>query len=473
MLKQKVKLMELNAVKRVYFLGIGGIGMSALARYFIHKGIPVAGYDRVSSEITVSLEAAGARVHYTDSVRAIPEAFQATDGTLIVYTPAIPSNHTEFDHFQRKGFQIMKRAQVLGLISSRYKTIAVAGTHGKTTTSTLLAHLLASSVGCDAFLGGISLNYSSNLILADKGQQLLVVEADEYDRSFLTLRPQLAIVTSVDADHLDIYGTHSAVIEAFQQFVSQIETGGYLIVNQNIAFKPKAGRGVQVITYGFTPDCHYYPTNISISNGLHRFTLVTPRGPIENITLGVPGSYNLENALAASAAALTLGVPANILTQGMESFRGVQRRFDVRYRGSKTIYIDDYAHHPKEIEALVRSVRDVFPNRTITGIFQPHLYTRTRDFAPEFAAALDQLDKPIITEIYPARELPIEGVTSETLVSLMKNPNAEVIPKSNIVSWLKINHVDILLTIGAGDIDRLIPDIVKTLQTKETKLTNE
>ncbi|MEW5846747.1 MAG: UDP-N-acetylmuramate--L-alanine ligase [Bacteroidota bacterium] len=465
--------MELSAVKRVYFLGIGGIGMSALARYFIHYRIPVAGYDRVSSDITLSLEEAGASIHYTDSVEAIPSAFLNKEGTLVIYTPAIPAKHGELEFFRSQGFALMKRAQVLGLISSTYKTLAVAGTHGKTTSSTLLAHLLSSSMGCDAFLGGISRNYSSNLILADQGKQLLVVEADEYDRSFLTLHPYLAIITSVDADHLDIYGTYDAVLNAFQEFVSQIKPGGYLVIKQNIAFKPSLGKGIEVITYGFTPDCHYYPTNISIHDGLFRFTLVTPQGPIHSLTLGVPGNYNLENALAASAAALTMGISADKLAQGLESFRGVQRRFDVRYRGTKTIYIDDYAHHPNEIEALIRSVREVFPNRKITGIFQPHLYSRTRDFAAEFAAALDKLDKPIITEIYPARELPIAGVTSESIVKLMGNKNAQVVPKADLINWLKCNNVDILLTIGAGDIDRMINDIVKTLEIKENKQKNE
>lgn len=465
--------MELNAVKRVYLLGIGGIGMSAIARYYLHYGIPVAGYDRVSSDITLSLEVAGANIHYHDSVEAIPSAFLNKEGTLVIYTPAIPPNHSELDYFRKNGFVLMKRAQVLGLLSSNYKTLAVAGTHGKTTTSTLLAHLLSSSMGCDAFLGGISRNYSGNLILNDKGKQLLVVEADEYDRSFLTLHPYLAIVTSIDADHLDIYGTFEAVLDAFQGFVGQIKPGGYLIIKQNIAFKPDVPEGVQVITYGFTPDCHYYPTNISIHDGLYRFTLVTPRGSINNLTLGVPGHYNLENAIAASAAALNLGVPTYRLAQGLESFRGVQRRFDVRYRGSKIIYIDDYAHHPGEIEALVRSVREVFPNRKITGIFQPHLYSRTRDFAAEFAAALDKLDKPIITEIYPARELPLEGVTSETIVKLMSNSNAQIVPKADLINWLKRNNVDILLSIGAGDIDRMINEIVNTLEAKENKALNE
>ncbi|HDP74481.1 MAG TPA: UDP-N-acetylmuramate--L-alanine ligase [Bacteroidales bacterium] len=465
--------MDLNAVKRAYLIGIGGIGMSAIARYYLHYGIPVAGYDRISSDITLNLEAAGANIHYTDSVEAIPPAFLNKEETLVIYTPAIPASHGELEYFRRNGFVLMKRAQALGLLSSSYKTIAVAGTHGKTTTSTLLAHLLATSMGCDAFLGGISRNYSSNLILADQGKQLLVVEADEYDRSFLTLHPYLAIVTSIDADHLDIYGTYDAVLNAFQEFVSLIKPGGYLVVKQNIAFKPNVAKGVEVTTYGFTPDCHYYPTNISIHDGLYRFTLVTPRGSINDLALGVPGYYNLENAIAASAAALTLGVSADKLAHGLESFRGVQRRFDVRYRGTKIIYIDDYAHHPSEIEALVRSVREVFPHRKITGIFQPHLYSRTHDFAAEFAAALDKLDRPIITEIYPARELPIEGVTSETIVKLMSNGNAQVVPKADLISWLNCNNVEILLTIGAGDIDRMIKDIVKTLEVKENKQKNE
>lgn len=465
--------MELSAVKRVYFIGIGGIGMSALARYFMHYGIPVAGYDRAQSDVTSSLEALGASIHYTESEEDIPEEFRNKSDMLVIYTPAIPGNHSELVYFQNNGFPLMKRSQVLGLISSSYSTLAVAGTHGKTTTSTLLAHLLSSSMGCDAFLGGISRNYSSNLLLADKGKKLLVVEADEYDRSFLTLHPYLAIVTSVEADHLDIYGTYSAVQNAFQAFISQVKPGGYLVVKKGIDLMFENTNDIQLITYGFTPDCQYYPTNISIRNGLYRFTLVTPKGKIENLTLGVPGNYNLENAIAASAAALTMGISHQDLAQGLESFMGVQRRFDVRYRGNRIIYIDDYAHHPSEIEALVRSVRDVFPNRAITGIFQPHLFTRTRDFAADFAAALDKLDKPIITEIYPARELPIPGVSAETILSQMKNRNALLVKKDDIISWLESNDFDILLTIGAGDIDRLIGKIVSTLEAKEKRFSNE
>ncbi len=459
--------MNLAEVKRVYFVGIGGIGMSALARYFMHKGLPVAGYDRVASDITRSLEQQGSHIHYTDSISSIPPEFLNSQGTLVIYTPAVPPTHTELSYFRANGFNLMKRAQVLGLIASGYRTLAVAGTHGKTTTSTLLAHLLSTELGCDAFLGGISRNFESNLVLADRGNNLMVVEADEYDRSFLQLYPELAIITSVDADHLDIYGTHEAVIDAFRQFTSQIKPNGTLVVKQELAFQPRLDSGVKLLTYGFTPECDYYPINIRIDNGLYGFTLVTPNGSIENLELGVPGRYNLENAIAASAAALALGLSVQALSKGLRTFRGVQRRFDVRFRGAKSIYIDDYAHHPKEIEALIRSVRDVFPCRHITGIFQPHLYSRTRDFADGFAAALDMLDQAVITEIYPARELPIEGVSSATIIGLMQNPNVLFLQKMQILAWLKDNKVDVLLTMGAGDIDRLVNDIAAVLAEKE------
>lgn len=459
--------MNLAEVKRVYFVGIGGIGMSALARYFMHKGLPVAGYDRVASDITRNLEQQGSLIHYTDSVSSIPPAFLDTKGTLVIYTPAVPPTHKELSYFHANGHILMKRAQVLGLIAQGYRTLAVAGTHGKTTTSTLLAHLLSAELGCDAFLGGISRNFESNLVLADRGNNLMVVEADEYDRSFLQLYPELAIITSVDADHLDIYGTHEAVIDAFGQFASQIKPNGTLVVKQGLAFQPHLADGVRLLTYGFTPESDYYPTNIRIDNGLYSFTLVTPNGSIENLELGVPGRYNLENAIAASAAALALGLSVQSLSTGLRTFRGVQRRFDVRFRGAKSIYIDDYAHHPKEIEALIRSVRDVFPGRHVTGIFQPHLYSRTRDFADGFAAALDMLDQAVITEIYPARELPIEGVSSASITVLMQNPNVLLLQKSQVLAWVKENPVDVLLTMGAGDIDRLVNDIAEVLAEKE------
>jgi len=458
--------MELENVKRVYFLGIGGIGMSALARYFIHKNLPVAGYDRVSTELTQKLEQEGATIHYSDDINSIPDLFKQKEGTLVVYTPAVPNNHGELMYFTQGGFEVKKRSEVLGIIGKSYKTLAVAGTHGKTTTSTMLAHIMAGYTGCDAFLGGISRNFDNNLVLQDKGKKFLVVEADEYDRSFLTLNPYLAIITSVDADHLDIYGTYDAVKDAFAQFTSQIKEEGYLIIKNNINFNPKI-QNVSVLTYGFEDTSDFYPSDIEVENGLYHFTLNTPNGKVENLKLGTPGRYNLENAIAASAAAVTLGIDSHMLAEMLASFKGVQRRFDVRYWGKKIIYMDDYAHHPREIEALIHSIRDVFPNRKITGIFQPHLYSRTRDFAPEFAASLDLLDFTVITDIYPARELPIPGVLPELISGFMKNHNRRVIEKRNILDWIKSAEIDILVTIGAGDIDRMIPEIVKIVQEKE------
>ena len=459
--------MDFEQIKRVYFVGIGGIGMSALARYFVQRGKAVAGYDRTSSGITVDLENMGVAVHYTDDINLIPADFRSLNGTLIIYTPAIPAEHTELNFFKNSGFEIIKRAQALGFIASAMSVLGVAGTHGKTSTTTMLSHLLgSSSVGCDAFLGGISKNFGSNLVTADKGKNLLVVEADEYDRSFLSLFPHLAIITSVDADHLDIYGTHEHVLEAFGLFAGQVKPNGFLVMKQGLNFTPKLASGVKVITYGFTSNADVYPSNIRIVDGFYNFTLNTPSGSIDNLHLGVPGKYNLENALAASAAALAVGISSDELGSGLQSFSGVVRRFDVQFKNATSIYIDDYAHHPQEINAMVESVRDVFPNRKVVGVFQPHLYSRTRDFADEFAQSLDKLDTAILLDIYPARELPIEGVTSNSILARMKNPNKVLLSKNNILEWVAKNDIDILVTMGAGDIDRLVPQIVEVLKSK-------
>jgi len=459
--------MDFKQIKRVYFVGIGGIGMSALARYFVQRGKIVAGYDKTSSGITVDLEKLGVAVHYTDDINIIPVEFRSTEGTLVIYTPAIPSEHTELNFFLNNGFSIIKRAQALGFIASAMSVLAVAGTHGKTSTTTMLSHLLgSSSVGCDAFLGGISKNFASNLVTADKGKNLLVVEADEYDRSFLSLFPHLAIITSVDADHLDIYGTHEHVLEAFSLFAGQIKPGGVLVMKYGLNFSPKLANGVKVFTYGFTNTADVYPSNISITDGFYNFTLNTPSGKIDNLRLGVPGRYNLENALAACSAAISMGITNDELRSGLLSFTGVVRRFDVQFKSQNSIYIDDYAHHPQEINAMVESVRDVFPGRKVVGIFQPHLFSRTRDFADDFAISLDKLDTAIMLDIYPARELPIEGVTSTSILNRMKNPNRLLLSKNGVLEWVLKNDIDILLTMGAGDIDRLVPQIVEVLKSK-------
>ncbi|HPD95527.1 MAG TPA: UDP-N-acetylmuramate--L-alanine ligase [Tenuifilaceae bacterium] len=459
--------MDFENYNRIYFIGIGGIGMSALARYFLLHNRQVAGYDKTPSGITANLTNEGAEIHYSDDITLVPDYFKNSSETLVVYTPAIPSNHSELNYFITNNFRVVKRAQALGVIASVKQTIAVAGTHGKTTTTTLLTHLLAnSSVGCDAFLGGISRNFNSNLVLSNKGNNLLVVEADEYDRSFLSLNPTLAIITSVDADHLDIYGSHEHVIESFVQFSSQIKPEGTLLVKEGIKFTPKLANKTKLITYGWSNKANFYPTEIKISNGYYIFTLVTPTSKIPNLRLGIPGRYNLENAIAASAAALQLEISENELRQGLATFKGVARRFDIRYNNGTTIYLDDYAHHPKEIEATINSARELFPDKNITGIFQPHLYSRTRDFADEFASALDKLDKVILLDIYPARELPIEGISSKTIADKMKNTNVLLLSKEALLDWIKTAKLEVLITMGAGDIDRLVSSIEKTLNAQ-------
>ncbi len=460
---------KFDTVERVYFVGIGGIGMSALARYFAKQGKLVCGYDRTQTKLTVELEGEGISIHYADDVNLISKEFRNNvNGTLVVYTPAVPQNHTELEFFVNNGYTIVKRAQALGVIAGAKKTLAVAGTHGKTTTSSLLAHLLSkSSIGCDAFLGGISKNFSSNLVISKSGSDNLVVEADEFDRSFLSLYPQLAIITSVDADHLDIYGCYEEVVEAYEAFASQIKHNGTLIIKQGLGLIPLMSTRVKVYTYSLKDKADYFLTNIEIKDGSYYFSLNTPKGAIDGLKLGVPGLYNVENAVAASAAALQQGVTEEELRKGLSSFSGVVRRFDVQYRGTKAVYIDDYAHHPEELKATITSVQEMYPARRVAGIFQPHLFTRTRDFTKEFAQSLDLLDKVYLLDIYPAREKPIPGVTSESILSLMKCPDKRIYSKDDLLNQLKVDDIDILVTMGAGDIDRLVPKIVKILTDRE------
>jgi len=457
--------MDFKTIERVYFVGIGGIGMSALARYFAKQGKLVCGYDRTQSALTLELEQEGIDIHYVDDAQLISREFRdSKENTLVVYTPAVPHNHKELNYFIDNKYNVVKRAQALGVIASAKKTLAVAGTHGKTTTSTLLAHLLSSSkVGCDAFLGGISKNFSSNLVINDKGSDLLVVEADEFDRSFLCLYPQLAIITSVDADHLDIYGSYEEVIDAYEAFASQIKLDGTLIIKQGLGLMPLLSTSIKVYTYSLKDKADYYLTNIGIKDGYYHFDLNTPNGIVGNLKLGVPGLYNIENAVAASAAALQQGITEEELRKGLSSFSGVVRRFDVQYRGKKAVYIDDYAHHPAELKAAITSVKELYPGRKVIGVFQPHLFTRTRDFTYEFAQSLDLLDEIILLDIYPAREEPIPGITSESILKRMQNTNRKLCSKDELKEILKKEDIDILITMGAGDIDRLVPDITKIL----------
>jgi UDP-N-acetylmuramate--alanine ligase len=440
--------------------------MSALARYFMHEGKGVAGYDRTSTPLTQALEKEGAHIHYTENVAQIPLAFRTTD-TLIVYTPAVGADNLEMHYFRKNGNKIIKRSEALGLIASGKKLLAVAGTHGKTTTSTMLAHILtAADGGCTAFLGGVSKNYNSNLLLSKNN--LLVAEADEFDRSFLRLFPDIAIVTSIDADHLDIFGSHEEVKKAFKDFVGQIKPRGTLIVKKNLSTNGKPNFVLhfseKVYTYSFSEEADFYAKNIEPQQGgYYKFDLVTPGGIIESCTVGIPGWVNVENAIAAGAVAWCAGIQPEKLPQALQSFQGVKRRFDVQVNTSTFSFIDDYAHHPEELHAAITSIREMFPGRKITGIFQPHLYTRTRDFAPEFAQSLSLLDELILLDIYPAREEPIKGVTSSLIFDNVTIDNKMLCKKDNLLKTLKGKNLDVLVTFGAGNIDSMLEQIKNTI----------
>jgi UDP-N-acetylmuramate--alanine ligase len=452
----------------IYFVGIGGIGMSALALYFVKGGYKVAGYDRTLGSITDSLSLAGCDITCEDSAAAIPAFFSdltRKDRILAVYTPAIPAGNKVLSFFRDNGYQLVKRSEVLGEISRHTDTLAVAGTHGKTTVSTMIAHLLKqSSVDCSAFLGGISKNYSSNLLLGDS--RYTVIEADEFDRSFHRLNPLMAVVTSLDADHLDIYGTHAAMIEAYNIFVGKIRKGGKLVVSSRIREQIIVPEGVSCFTYGTDPGSDYYSFNIEHRHDYYSFSMRTPDGTFEDLHFTYPGIINIENITAASAIALMCGVTEHELRKGIILFQGVRRRFDIRVNVPGLAYVDDYAHHPEEINACVRSVREFFRGRRITGIFQPHLFSRTRDHADGFAKILDELDEVILLPVYPARELPIPGVSSEMIFDRMTCRNKRMLTKEDIPDKLDIDAIDVLVTIGAGDIDTLAGPIETALRKK-------
>ncbi len=452
--------------KYVYFIGIGGIGMSALARWFNANGFAVAGYDRSPTPLTDKLVAEGIFVNFSDEVNAVPENF-ITDrpATLIVYTPAISAGHPQMDYFRAHGFALQKRSQVLGWITKHLRTVGVAGTHGKTTTSSMVAHLLrASGINCTAFLGGITQNYGTNFLLnepTDQPKQVVcVVEADEFDRSFLTLFPDLAIVTSTDADHLDIYGEHAALLESFRAFVGQIKPGGVLFLREGLELT--ASNDTEVLTYSIDKG-DYHCDKLRVEAARFVFDIVYPGGIIQEVRMRVPGYHNVENALAASAAAMRLGVSADQIRAGLASFTGVKRRFEYYLENDRKVFIDDYAHHPTEIRAFLSSVRGLYPGRHITAIFQPHLFSRTRDFADDFATSLALADRLIMLDIYPARELPLPGVTSEMLLEKIDLSDKSLTSKENLLSTLKSLDTDIVVTIGAGDIDRLVQPVVQLL----------
>lgn len=454
--------MDFNKINNVYLVGIGGIGMSALARYFKTLNKFVAGYDKTPTDLTDALKLEGIDIHFEDNLALVPEQIHSQkENTLVIYTPAVPNYHYEFNYFKEREYIVMKRAEVLGLIFSNRKGIAVAGTHGKTTTSTMLAHLLKQShVDCSAFLGGISKNYNTNLLLSSKSD-IVVAEADEFDRSFLKLFPALAIVTSVDADHLDIYGTHEEVIKSFNQFIEQINENGTLIYKKGIGINTEHLTDITVFTYSVNEPADFYPENIRLNQGLYTFDVQTPMGVIKDVTLGVSGKMNLENSIAALAAAYLLDVNPDEIKKALAMFGGVKRRFEYHIKKNNLIYIDDYAHHPEELKACITSARNIYPEKKITGIFQPHLYTRTRDFADGFAESLSLLDELLLLDIYPAREEPIQGVTSKIIFDKVSIQNKTLCTKDNLIEKLKTITPEVLITMGAGDVEKFVKDITE------------
>ncbi len=459
----------LTNIEGMYFLGIGGIGMSALARYFLSDGYVVCGYDRTSTALTERLEEEGCSIAYDDNVDTLPTLFsdpRESNKVLIVYTPAIPKESKLLNYFRDNGYIIYKRAEILGMISRDTDAIAVAGTHGKTTVSTMIAHILTTApVKCSAFLGGIAKNYDTNLLLAQS--RYTVMEADEFDRSFLHLSPLISVVTAIDPDHLDIYGTAEAMVEAYGQFCHRVRNGGRLIINEKIISSLSLPDDATIYTYGTGEKASFRAVGIAKEEGCYRFELTTPGDPVKDIRLPLPGMINILNATAAAAAAWCAGVGPDDIREAFDTYLGVRRRFDVRYSGKEITYVDDYAHHPAEINALVSAVRDFWPGRQVIGIFQPHLYTRTRDFAEGFAEALDRLDGVLLLTLYPAREKPIPGVSSDMIAGLMKNRNVRVVTREELLPALAEVNKGLLLTIGAGDIDRFIDPITEMLKGRD------
>ena len=452
-------------IKAVYFVGAGGIGMSAIARYFLKRGLVVAGYDKTPSDLTRQLEREGMLIHYEENVEAIPHACRQPQSCLVVYTPAIPSEHQELVWFRENGFDIQKRAQVLGTLTRQMKGLCVAGTHGKTTTSTMCAHIMhQSSHDCNAFLGGISKNYGTNYILSDS--DYVVIEADEFDRSFHWLRPWMSVITSTDPDHLDIYGTKEAYLESFRYYTTLIQPGGALIVHRGLEMQESLQDGVRSYDYSLH-EGDFHAENIKIENGEITFDFISPVESVPNVVLGQPVPINIENGIAAMAMAQLNGCTADELRYGMRTYGGVDRRFDFKIKTDRLVFLSDYAHHPKEIFQSARSIRELYKNRHITAIFQPHLYTRTRDFYCEFAEALSQLDEVILTEIYPARELPIEGVTSQLIYdNLAPGVEKQLIRKDEVLQLVDSRSFDVLIVLGAGDLDNMVPEMTKRLQNK-------
>lgn len=458
--------MELKDIKSIYFIGAGGIGMSAIARYFMKKGKNVVGYDKTPSNLTRQLEQEGMDIHYDENVDSIPEACKNKENTLVVYTPAIPESHKELAYFRQEGFEIEKRAQVLGMLTRTHKGLCFAGTHGKTTTSTMCAHIMHQSKNdCNAFLGGISKNYSTNYILSEKSDYV-VIEADEFDRSFHQLRPWMSVITSTDPDHLDIYGTKEAYLESFRHYTTLIKPGGALIIHKGLEMKADVNSDVRVYEYALD-EGDFHAGNIKIGNGKITFDFISPIENVTDIELGHPIPINIENGVAAMAMAQLCGCTADELRNGMKTYRGVDRRFDFRINKENIVFLSDYAHHPKEIYQSAKSIRELYKDKKITAIFQPHLYTRTRDFYKDFADSLSLLDEVVLCDIYPAREEPIPGVSSQLILDNLK-PGVEkkLIKKEEILNFVNTGDFEVLLILGAGDLDNYVPQIAEILLNK-------
>jgi UDP-N-acetylmuramate--alanine ligase len=457
--------MSIVKQNRIYFIGIGGIGMSALARYFRSMGNDVAGYDRVKTDLCEELEHEGMAIHYEDNISLIPDKFKELsqkENILIVITPAVPNNHSELEWYRSNGFTIKKRAEILGQISENYQTVAVAGTHGKTSISSCIAHIFkTSSYDCNAFLGGITKNYNTNYLYSETSKYA-IVEADEYDRSFLQLKPEAAIITAVDADHLDVYENKSNVSIAFNDFAKKIKSGGKLLIKKETGFIPN-NISAQTASYSIREKADCYISELLLTNGKFTFNLYTPWGTIEKITPGVSGKYNVENCVAAASMCLWMGIDAETIKSGLASFLGVKRRFDIQDSTNQHVYIDDYAHHPEELKAFISSVKEVYPNKKITGIFQPHLYSRTRDFAESFGSSLSLLDELLLLDIYPAREEPISGISSKTIFDFVNLTQKQIVKKEQLLNVIEIQKPEVLLTMGAGDIDQMVEPIKKLM----------
>lgn len=457
--------MDIKEIKSVYFLGAGGIGMSAIARYFLHKGLVVAGYDKTPSALTHRLEQEGMLLHYDENIDEIPHACRNPQVCMVVYTPAIPKSHVELQYFKSNGFEVLKRSQVLGSLTRTHRGLCFAGTHGKTTTSTMCAHIMHQShVDCNAFLGGISKNYGSNYILSDTSDYI-VIEADEFDRSFHWLRPWMSVITSTDPDHLDIYGTKEAYLESFRHYTTLIKPGGALIIHEGLEMQEDVNNEVRVFRYSLNGG-DFHAENIKIENGTITFDFISPIENVTQVELGHPIPINVENAVAAMAMAQLNGCTAEELRYGMSTYKGVDRRFDFKVNNERHVFLSDYAHHPKEIYQSAKSLRELYHDRHVTAIFQPHLYTRTRDFYKEFAEALSQLDEVILCDIYPAREAPIPGVTSALIYNELTCKEKSMIHKEDVIDLIKKRDFDVLVVLGAGDLDNYVPQMTKIIENK-------